>query len=88
MRIKSNFEIVKIADDYTLVPVADRIESFNGIVILNDVSAFLLENMQEDKSEKELVQLLIDEFDVDKKTAEGDIHEMLIEMKRIGIIHE
>ena len=34
-----------------------------------------------------LVQLIMNEFDVDEKTAEEDVLEALNEMKRIGIIH-
>ena len=88
MKIESNFEIVKIADDYMLIPVGDQMDSFNGTVVLNDVSAFLLDKMQEDISEGKLVELLTEEFDVDHATAQKDVHEAIGKMKRIGIIHE
>ena len=87
MKMESNFEIVKIAEEYILVPVGDQMESFQGTVVLNDVSAYMLELMREDRTEKELVQLIMNEFDVDEKTAEEDVLEALNEMKRIGIIH-
>ena len=87
MKMESNFEIVRIAEEYILVPVGDQMESFQGTVVLNDVSAYMLELMREDRTEKELVQLIMNEFDVDEKTAEEDVLEALNEMKRIGIIH-
>lgn len=87
MKMESNFEIVKIVEEYILVPVGDQMESFQGTVVLNDVSAYMLELMREDRTEKELVQLIMNEFDVDEKTAEEDVLEALNEMKRIGIIH-
>ena len=88
MKMKPNFELVKIADDYMLIPVGDKMDSFNGTVVLNDVSAFLIEKMQGDVTEADLVKLLTEEFDVDLITATRDVNEALSEMKRIDIIDE
>lgn len=88
MKLEPNFEIVKIVDDYVLIPLGAKMESFNGTVVLNEVSAFLLEKMQEDITETELVGLVTEEFDVDHITAKNDVHEALNEMMKLGVIHE
>lgn len=87
MKVAPNFEMVKIADDYMLIPVGDQMDAFNGTVVLNDVSAFLLEKMKNDMSEDELVRLTTEEFDVDFETAQADVKMVLDEMMRIGIIY-
>lgn len=88
MKIKSDFEIVNIDDDYMLVPVGDQIESFKGTVILNEVTAYLLEKMRVDRTIEELIKLLTSEYDVDEITAQRDLAELLNEMRKIGILDE
>jgi len=88
MKMVSGFEIVNIADDYMLVPVGEQMEKFNGTVVLNEVSAFLLEKMKDDVTEEKLVQYVMEEFDVEKERAKEDIEKVLKEMIEIGIVHE
>ena len=88
MKIKPEFEIVNVADDYMLIPVGEQMEQFNGTVILNEVSAFLLGLMKTDISKEELVSSLIREYDVDPDVAQKDVESTLEKMNRIGIIYE
>ena len=88
MKRTPEFEIVNIADDYMLVPVGSQMEKFNGTVVLNDVSAFLLEQLKTDRTKEELVGLLMDTFDVDIDAARADVDTAIEKMKKIGIIYE
>lgn len=88
MKMVNGFEIVNIADDYMLVPVGDQMEQFNGTVVLNDVSAFLLEKMKVDVTEEDLVDFVVEEFDVDRERARTDVKNVLKEMIEIGIVYE
>ena len=86
MKLKPDFQIVQMADDYMLVPTGDQIDSFNGTVILNEVSAFLLDQMKEDLEKEDLVERLLMEFDVDPATAREDVDAAVEKMKQIGIL--
>ncbi|MBR4537622.1 MAG: PqqD family protein [Clostridia bacterium] len=88
MKLVSEFEIVNIADDYMLVPVGSQMEKFNGTVVLNDVSAFLLEQLKTDRTKEELVRLLMETYDVDTAAAQADVDMAIEKMKKIGIIYE
>ena len=88
MKIKPDFTIVQVADDYLLVPVNDQMERFNGTVVLNEVSAFLLEKLKTERSAEELASLLTDEFDVDAETAKADVLALIDKMRETGIIDE
>lgn len=88
MKIKPEFEIINVADDYMLIPVGEQMEQFNGTVILNEVSAFLLGLMKTDISKEELVSSLVKEYDVDPDVAQKDVESILETMNRIGIIYE
>ncbi len=88
MKIKADFEVVNVAGDYMLVPVGDQMEQFKGTVVLNEVSAFLLDKMKEEVTKEELVQFLLDEYEVDPVIADTDVEKVLEDMRKIGIIND
>ena len=86
MKLKPDFQIVQMANDYMLVPTGDQIDSFNGTVILNEVSAFLLNQLKEDLEKEDLVERLVREFDVESATAREDVDVAVEKLKQIGIL--
>ena len=86
MKLKPDFQIVQMANDYMLVPTGDQIDSFNGTVILNEVSAFMLNQLKEDLEKEDLVERLVREFDVESATAREDVDAAVEKMKQIGIL--
>ena len=88
MKLKKGFEIVNVAGDYMLVPVDDQIDIFNGTVILNEVSAFMLNKLKHGVDKKELIRLLMDEYGIDSLVAKTDVEEAIKKMLKIGIIDE
>ena len=86
MKLKPDFQIVQMANDYMLVPTGDQIDSFNGTVILNEVSAFMLNQLKEDLEKEDLVERLVKEFDVESATAREDVDVAVEKMKQIGIL--
>ena len=86
MKLKPDFQIVQMANDYMLVPTGDQIDSFNGTVILNEVSAFMLNQLKEDLEKEDLVERLVMEFDVESATARQDVDAAVEKMKQIGIL--
>ena len=86
MKLKPDFQIVQMANDYMLVPTGDQIDSFNGTVILNEVSAFMLNQLKEDLEKEDLVERLVKEFDVESATAREDVDAAVEKMKQIGIL--
>ena len=88
MKLKKGFEIVNVAGDYMLVPVDDQIDIFNGTVILNEVSAFMLNKLKHGVDKKELIRLLMDEYGIDSLVAKTDVEEAIKKMLKIGMIDE
>ena len=86
MKLKPDFQIVQMANDYMLVPTGDEIDTFNGTVILNEVSAFILDQLKEDLEKEDLVERLVKEFDVESATAREDVDAAVEKMKQIGIL--
>ena len=86
MKLKPDFQIVQMANDYMLVPTGDQIDSCNGTVILNEVSAFMLNQLKEDLEKEDLVERLVREFDVESATAREDVDVAVEKLKQIGIL--
>lgn len=85
MKTNKEFEIVEIAGEYMAVPVGSLSKDFHGVVALTEASAFLLRHMDA-KNKGELIQLLLDEYDIDKDTIERDLDAVIQKMLDIGLI--
>lgn len=88
MKMKSNFQIVNIVDEYMAIPVGDEMTSFGGTVLLNEVSAFLLEHMKKDITKDELIDQLLTEYDVDPERAKKDVEDTISKLLKVGLIQE
>ena len=88
MVLKKDFEIVDMVGEHMVVPLGKEVTSFSGIVALSEASAFLLKSMETGKTEDELVDILIDEFNVEPTVARADISEFLNKMIEMGVIEQ
>lgn len=87
MQINKDFTIQKVGAAYVAVPVGETSKHFHGMVRLNETGAFLWNQMVGvEKTEAELVDALLAEYDVSREIAERDVHrvvELLSENKII-----
>ena len=88
MKAKNGFVLRKVVDEQILMPVGDNIGQFNGTVLMNDVSSFVWEKLQEPVTKEELLQAVLSEFEVDEETASRDLDELLEKFAGLGIIEE
>lgn len=88
MKRNSDFMLRDIAGEVVLVPTGQATQQFNGLITLNEVAAFIWKNLDEAGTREQLVKMILDEFEVDQKTAEADVdgfinalkeHEMIVE---------
>ncbi len=73
MKIKKDFILRKVADSYVVVPVNKMTLDFNGIINLNETGAFLFELLQKGAEREDLIEKMLEEYDVDRDKAEADI---------------
>ena len=86
MKIKSGFVVRKIANQYMAVPVGTRAKELHGMIGLNETAAFLWEQLKEARTEEELVQALLIEYEVEEEQAICSVkrfHELL---KQEGVL--
>lgn len=87
MRIKEEFVLQELIDEYIVVPVGDESDRLHGIIRLNDTGAFLWKLLsQNDKTEDALVDALVDEYLIDIDTAKKDVSDFICVVKEYGCI--
>ena len=86
MKIKEGFLLREIANTFLLVPVAERVIDFKGIIVLNGVSPSIVEYMKEHRSREELLTYILDLYEIDEETAERDLNKLLSQMETSGVL--
>ena len=86
MNINSEYVMREIAGDTILIPIGDTINNFNGLVILNELAKFIWEKMPQAKDEEELLNYILDEYEVEREVAKSDLDEFLEMLKKENII--
>ena len=88
MVTKQGFILRNVVDEHILMPTGDNIGVFGGSVVMNDVSAFVWEKLQNPLSKEDLLQAILDEFDVEKDAAEADLDALLAQLREYDVIEE
>lgn len=83
-----NFEIVTIADENMAVPVGEEATTFHGVVALSESAAFLLNSLNEAHTTDELIDIILEEYDIDREAAEKDIKKIIPKLIELGLIKE
>lgn len=65
------------AGETVVVPFGEEALNFQGIISLNETGALLWKQLEQGCEKKDLVQALLDEYEVDAETAEKDVNEFL-----------
>ena len=86
MKIKKDFILRKVADSYVVVPVGKLTLDFNGIINLNESGAFLFEILQKGAEREELIEKMLEEYDVSREKAAADIDIFIQKVKDADIL--
>ena len=86
MKANPGFILRNVVDEHILMPTGDNIGKFNGTVLLNEVSAFVWEKLQNPVSKDDLLRAVLDEFEVEKAVASADLDALLATFNEYGII--
>lgn len=88
MKVQNEFVLREIAGDYVIIPTGKTVLEFNGLITVNEVGQSLWKMLQEEVSFEELVQGILEEYEVEEAVAREDIQEFLDQLKENGILAE
>ena len=86
MKIKDGFVLREVSGNHIVVAVGEGTKIFNGMIQLNETSAFLWKMLQEDVTQQDLVNGLVAEYKVEKSVAESDVLEFIESLKEANLI--
>ena len=81
-----NFVFRKIEDETILVPLKDNVGDMGSIYNLNEVAAFVWEQLNGKKSLRDIKNRLLEKYDVSAKEAGNDLSEYIAQLKEIDAI--
>lgn len=88
MKARGGFVLRNLAGEYVLAPVGENIKTFDGVAVLNDLSAFIWRLLQKDVSRRELLSAILEEYDVEEATCSKDLDAVLKDMLEMGVIED
>lgn len=84
----SDYIFRKIADEMILVPIHQDVADLNCIYTLNEVGAFLWEQLAEPIKFEELEKNVLENYDVSKETVKTDLNSFLDDLIAFGAIRK
>lgn len=88
MKRKENFILRNIGNEHILVPTGAEVVNLNGILVLNETAVYLWEQLSVEKSSEQLINALMDKYEIDKETALNDLNVFVKELTEKGILTE
>ncbi len=84
MKIKECFVLRNIAGINTIIS-SDASSSFEGMITLNETGVFMWNILKNGATKDDLVNAVINEYEIDEKTASNDIDGFLEKLKSVDV---
>lgn len=86
MKIKENVELKEVAGEYIVLGGSNSSLNLSKLITLNSTGAFLFNLLKSDKTKEELLDVLLNKYDIDKETATNDINNFVNKLKDLDIL--
>lgn len=86
MKIQYEFVKREIAGESFLVPIGEAAKKFTGMFAMNEVGAFIWDNLPEAEDDEAIVKKLLEEYDVTPEIAAADAKAFLDKLREMGIL--
>ena len=75
-----------VGDEVVLVPIRSDVGDLDSIFTLNDVGAFIWDLIDGEKTTKDILKMILDEFEVSREQARSDLEGFLVHLEEIQAI--
>lgn len=88
--IKASEEVIlrEIAGEYILVPVGSAAQRLHGMITVSESGCQLWNRLCGGCERCELAEVLLDEYEIDRETAEADAAEFVGRLEELGLVSE
>ena len=88
MKLEKEFVLREIAGDYVIIPGGKTVIEFNGLITVNEVGVSIWNMLQNEVTFDQIVQGILNEYEVEESVAREDIREFLDQLIDGGILTE
>ena len=90
MAYRRSNEVVcrEVGGESILVPIRNRVGDLESIFVLNPMAARIWALLDRAMSVEAIVDVICDEFDVDRETASADIEELLSSLELASLVNK
>ena len=87
MKIKNGFELRDVCGENIIIAHGVENIDFTKVITLNESAAYLWKKVEgRDFTESELVDALLDEYEVEKPQAEADVKALVASWQNAGLV--
>jgi hypothetical protein len=88
MKLKGEFVLREVAGEIIVIPVGKTALNFNGMICINGVSAEIWKGLQEEKTKGEILENILQEFDVSREEATADLDVFLHQLRENNLLED
>ncbi len=88
MKIRDGLKLKEIAGEYIVIPLGSLSEEMNVTITLNETGKDIWKFLEENKSEEEIVKLILEKYDVSEEKAQQDVQNFINQMIEKGFIEK
>lgn len=85
MGLNKNYILKSIGNDHMIIPLVDGGYDMSKVFNINEVGAIIYKALLDDKTDDEIVELILNEYDVSKEVALRDIKNFKNDLALKGI---
>lgn len=88
MKIKKGYLVHEVAGNYVVIKIGQEAVNFNGLITLSESAKLLWDLLNRDNGAtlNELVNKLLEEYEIDEQTANNDVLEFIESLKKNNIL--
>ena len=88
MKLDEGFIIRNIAGEDVLVPIGSKVIKFKGLMTMTPVGGYIYRLLMEGKNESEIIDAILQEYDIDRQTAENDLIEFIANLRELKVLDD
>ena len=88
MKIKGEYVLREIAGEYILIPIGKTALEMNGMITMDEVGVTIWRGLEEAKNEEEILQIILEAYEVEEKVALADMKEFMKKLLDAGLVEK
>lgn len=88
MRVSKDYILRRIGEDFVIMPSGQAPKRFGGLITVNEVGVSIWNLLQQDVTVRDILNGILDEYEVEEDVAEEDILEFLKTLSDSGILEK